>query len=95
MIDLNLIAKQGYNNALKRGRINEKMTHEEICNGIMEEFKEFMTASGTRPSVHLPEYSEAAEELADIVLCGLTELVRLGIEPEKIIMDKFIYNLTR
>lgn len=93
--DLNNIAKCSYNNALNRGRIQENMTHEEIADGILEEFTEFIGASETKPSEHIPEFSEAAEELADIAICCFTELCRMNVDVQRIITEKVRYNMTR
>lgn len=93
--DLNYIAKCSYNNAISRGRIKEKMTHREIAEGIMDEFQEFIMANETKPSVHIPEYTEAAEELADIAISCFTELHRMNVDVERIITEKVRYNMTR
>ena len=46
-------------------------------------------------STHLPQYTEAQEELADIIIACFTELHRRGVDVEKIITDKIKFNETR
>lgn len=47
------------------------------------------------PSEHLPEYTEAQEELADILITCLTELDRRKVDVEEIIMKKIEFNKIR
>lgn len=68
------------------------MTHEEIADGILEEFTEFIGASDTEPSEHIPEFTEAVEELADIAICCFTELYRMNVDVERIILEKVKFN---
>jgi len=95
MADLNMLAQLTYHNALKRGRIKPKMTHFSTATDIQSELLEFAMASETKPSEHLPQYTEAQEELADIVICGLTELYRRNVNVEAIIIEKVGFNETR
>jgi hypothetical protein len=48
-----------------------------------------------RESNHLPGYTEAQEELADILITCLTELHRRDTDIEKIVSEKVKYNKTR
>ena len=96
---MNQIAKTTYRTAVERGKItetNDRSTqHEEAHNSLIEEIKEFSWASEERVSNHLPGYTEAQEELADILITCLTELHRRGTDIEKIVSGKVKYNKTR
>lgn len=61
----------------------------------MSEMLEFNAASETKPSEHLPEYTEAQEELADIIICGLTELHRRNVDIEELVIKKIEFNERR
>ena len=56
---------------------------------------EFIKANEEKPSEHLPEYTEAQEELADILITCLTELDRRKVDVEEIIMKKIEFNKIR
>lgn len=96
---MNQIAKTTYITAVERGKITEtnyrSTQHEEAHNSLLEEIKEFSWASEVRVSNHLPGYTEAQEELADILITCLTELHRRGVDVEKIIKEKVEFNKTR
>lgn len=67
-----------------------------ICNDINGEMMTFFVeASEDKESVHLPEYTEAQEELADILICCMTELVKRGVNVDKIIDAKIKFNENR
>ena len=94
---MNHLAKISYETALRREQIttDNSNIHDESGDAIFREFSEYHYASETESSEHLPQYSEAAEELADILIVCLTELYRRGVNVEKIITDKIEYNKTR
>lgn len=96
---MNQIAKTTYRTAVERGKItetNDRSTqHEEAHNSLLEEIKEFSWASEVRVSNYLPGYTEAQEELADILITCLTELHRRGVDVERIVSEKVKYNKTR
>ena len=92
---INDLARQAFNNAIIRGKTSKDLSHDETFFGILEELKEFREASEDEKSKHLPEYSEAQEELADVLICCLTELHKRGTDVEKIIKDKVEFNKTR
>lgn len=92
---INKLAEQAFNNAIIRGKTNKDTTHDETFFGILEELREFRVASEFGKSKHLPEYTEAQEELTDVLICCLTELHRRGVDVEKIIKDKVEFNKTR
>ena len=91
---MNKLAKQAYDNALKRNKIFQDDTHEAIFRGILDELCEFRNATEL-PSVHLPFYSERQEELADVLICCLTELHREGVNVEEIVTAKINFNKNR
>lgn len=95
MIDLNCVAELCHTIAKQRGQIGEKVSHRETADGIGREFTEFINASETDRSVHLPEFTEAQEELADILITCLTELSRRKVNIEDIIIKKACFNRTR
>ncbi len=92
---INSLAMQAYYTALRRGKTATGYTQLDTFYGIFEELKEFREASERTHSAHLPDYTEAAEELADIAITCFTELYRRGIDVEKIITDKIAFNETR
>ena len=61
----------------------------------MIEVNEFAEASEDKKSEHLPEYTEAQEELADIIIGCMTELFKRGIDVDKIIDAKIEINEQR
>lgn len=92
---INDLAKQAHETAVRRGKTSEDASHLDIFFGILSELKEFREASEIDPSEHLPEYTETQEELADVLICCLTELHRRGVDVEKIIKAKIEFNKTR
>lgn len=92
---INKLAEQAFNNAIIRGKTSKDTTHDDTFFGILEELREFRVASEFGKSRHLPEYTEAQEELADVLICCLTELHRRGVDVEKIIKEKIEFNKTR
>lgn len=94
MSEINNLAREAYCNALKRGKITREDSHEIIYIGINKELNEFCDATDN-PSEHLPQYTERQEELADVLICCLTELHREGVDVEEIIKAKIEYNKKR
>ncbi len=92
---INDLARQSYNNAIARGKTGKDLLHDDIFFGIFEELKEFKQASEVKKSEHLPQYTQAQEELADILICCLTELHSRGTDVERIIKEKVEFNKTR
>lgn len=92
---INDLARQAFNNAIIRGKTAKDMNHLDTFFGIFSELKEFREASEVDPSEHLPEYTQAQEELTDVLICCLTELHRRGVDVEKILRDKIEFNKTR
>ena len=92
---INDLARQAFNNAIIRGKTSKDATHNDSFFDILDELKEFKDASEFQKSEHLPEYTEAQEELADVLICCLTELHRRGTDIEKILRDKIEFNKTR
>lgn len=92
---INDLAKQSYTTAIRRGKTCEELSHTDTVFGIFDELIEFRNSSEVAPSTHLPQYTEAQEELADIIIAGFTELYRRGVDVEKIITDKIKFNETR
>lgn len=93
--DFNVAAYEAYSNAIKRNKTEDSPNHEKDVLGLLEEFTEFSKASEDKPSEHLPEYTEAAEELADILIGCLTELYKRNVDVGSIIRDKINFNKTR
>ena len=91
---INNLAREAYNNAIRRGKITPEDSHEIIYIGINQELNEFCDATN-EPSEHLPQYTQRQEELADVLICCLTELHREGVDVEEIVTDKINYNKTR
>lgn len=98
LTDIDIIAIQSFTSACSRGKTSLKMTHEEVCNGIEEEFKEFRDATD-EPSEHIPPFTQKQEELADIILAAATELFKLCIKdenlPSEVIKAKIKFNWKR
>lgn len=92
---LTTLGARSYAGAVKRGKTSSVCTHYDTFWGIFEELKEFRESFEGTPSEHLPDYSQAQEELADILICCLTELHRRGVDIDKLILDKIQYNETR
>ena len=94
-MDLNGIASEAFYNALKRGKTSVFSSHNDVFIQIMDEVWEYKNASETNKSEHLPEYTEAQEELADVLICCLTELHKRGVNVEAIVEAKVEYNKRR
>lgn len=95
MIDLNNTAALCAENAKKRGKVGYDVSHHLTANDIYEELYEFERASEKVQSDHIPEYTQAQEELADILITCLTELHRRNVNIESIIERKLSFNQTR
>lgn len=95
MINLNNTAALCAENAMKRGKVGNEVSHILTWWSIRNELKEFDGASETGPSDHIPEYTEAEEELADILITCLTELHRRNVDVEAIITKKLEFNQNR
>lgn len=92
---INQLAQTAYETAIIRGKTSEDALHLDTFFGILSELKEFREASEIEPSEHLPEYTQAQEELTDVLICCLTELHRRGVDVERIIKEKIEFNKTR
>ena len=95
MTDLNQLASTCHMIAVNRGKVGDKIKHWKSASSISDELMEFIRASEEKPSEHLPEYTEAQEELADILITCLTELDRRKVDVEEIIMKKIEFNKIR
>lgn len=95
MENINQLAQTAFNNAIIRGKTQKDLSHNDSFWGILEELKEFREASEVEPSEHLPEYTQAQEELTDVLICCLTELHHRGVDVERIIKEKIEFNKTR
>ncbi len=84
---INQLAQTAFNTAIIRGKTEKDAGHLDAFFGILSELKEFREASEVDPSEHLPEYTQAQEELADVLICCLTELHRRGVDVEEIIAE--------
>lgn len=93
--DFNVVAHDACKNAVARHKTEFSPNHEKDVLSILEELSEFAKASEEKPSEHLPEYTEAAEELADIIIGCMTELYKRNVDVGSIIRDKMNFNETR
>ena len=92
---MNSLASRSCYNALKRGKTSVFSEHDEDANGIMGEVNEFLLASEERMSEHLPDYTEAQEELADVLISCMTELFKRGVNVDDIVRRKIAFNESR
>lgn len=92
---INDLAQTAFETAIIRGKTEKDAGHLDTFFGILSELKEFREASEIDPSEHLPEYTQAQEELTDVLICCLTELYRRGVDVEEIIKAKIEFNKTR
>ena len=92
---INELAQTAFDTAIIRGKTARDMNHLDTFFGIFSELKEFREASEIDPSEHLPEYTQAQEELTDVLICCLTELYRREVNVEEILIAKINYNKTR
>lgn len=95
MVDINSLAILAKENAFKRGKTCQGVFHSKTAADISRELTEFLCASEQDRSEHIPDYTEAQEELTDILITCLTELAKRNVDIEKILMDKIFYNQTR
>ena len=92
---INELAQTAFNTAIIRGKTAKDMNHLDTFFGIFSELKEFRDASEIDKSEHLPQYTQAQEELCDVLICCLTELHRRGTNVEEILKAKIEFNKTR
>lgn len=92
---INQLAQTAFNTAIIRGKTAKDAGHLDAFFDIFSELKEFREASEIDKSEHLPEYSQAQEELTDVLICCLTELHRRGVDVERIVKEKIEFNKTR
>lgn len=95
MIDLKETARRAFEDALRRGKTAVAPSHYLDACSILKEIDEFQMADENKPSAHVPLYTEAQEELADILISCLTELHKRGTDVEAIIRHKMIFNQSR
>lgn len=95
MENINQLAQTAFDTAIIRGKTAKDMNHLDTFFSILSELKEFREAGETKKSEHLSEYTETQEELADVLICCLTELHRRGVDVEEIIKAKIEFNKTR
>lgn len=95
MIDLKETARRAFEDALRREKTLVAPSHYFDAYSIFKEIDEFQMADERKPSVHVPLYTEAQEELADILIACLTELHKRGTDVEAIIRHKMIFNQSR
>lgn len=95
MENINKLAETAYYTAVERGKTHRDLSHLDTFFGILSELKEFREASEIDPSEHLPQYTQAQEELTDVLICCLTELHRREVNVEEILIAKINYNKTR
>lgn len=95
MINLNNISALCAENAKNRGKVGYDVSHYLTACSLYCELDEFDEASEKAHSDHLPEYTEAQEELADILITCLTELHRRNVDVEAIITKKLEFNQQR
>lgn len=88
-------ASKAFHKALRRGKTSIYNSHKQDTESIMIEVNEFAEASEDKKSEHLPEYTEAQEELADIIIGCMTELFKRGVDVDKIIDAKIEFNEQR
>lgn len=95
METIDILAQQAYADAIRRGKTETRVNHWAEYLGIKEELQEFCRASETKVSEHLEEFTEAEEELADVMICCMTELTKRGIRISEILRKKIEFNSTR
>lgn len=95
VLRINDLAKLAHETAIVRGKTSKDLSHDDTFFGILDELREFREASEIDPSEHLPQYTQAQEELTDVLICCLTELHRRGTNVEEILKAKIEFNKTR
>lgn len=92
-INMNMAAREAYEWAEKRGKIGKYSSAMMQIAKVKEEVTELMNASNNR-SIHI-NYTEQQEEAADVIISTLTLLHGQGIDVNKLIRDKMVYNAKR
>lgn len=99
MIDLNKLAKETYETAVRRGKFvptdSKSEMHNVSYSAILGELTEFAIASEMSESIHIKGYTEAEEEMIDILITCLTGLRQRGTDIEKLLLDKMEFNKAR
>lgn len=95
MVNLNEIARRTFECAIKRKKTTPHINHTLDAVSLLQELDEFHMADEKKASGHIPPYTEAQEELADILITCLTELYKRGTNIEAIVTQKIDFNEQR
>lgn len=92
--EINELAERAYRCAVRRGKTIEKgnISHKDTVASLADEFSEFVIANERLKSEHIEFVSQAAEELADILIVCMTELHRRNVDVEKLLLTKMEFN---
>lgn len=93
-MDLTTLSRLAFESAIRRHKTQVGLTAKQTAKGIMAEVEELAQAR-KRKSSHIPQYTEEEEELADILICCLTELYSRGCNAHEIVEAKIEFNKTR
>lgn len=94
-MDLTTLSRMAFESAIKRKKTKIGLSPAETAKGIQAEVKELSKARPFEPSPHISRYTEVEEELADILICCLTELYARGCNVQQVLEAKIAYNAIR
>lgn len=92
---LNELAERTYKCAVARGKTGKQVNHEKDAAGLIEEVHEFYQAKEKWESDKMYGYTQAQEELADVLIVCLTELYKRNVDIEDIVQEKIHLNELR
>lgn len=92
---LNELAKRAYACAIARRKTGKLVNHEKDAAGLIEEVHEFYQAKEKWESDKMYGYTEAQEELADVLIVCLTALYKRNVDIDEIVEKKIHINELR
>jgi NTP pyrophosphatase (non-canonical NTP hydrolase) len=92
---MNTLARQAFESAIKRNKHRVGQPLATSVASIQEELDELAQSDPSKPSPHIPMYTETEEELADILIACMTELYARGVPVLNIIRKKINFNRGR
>lgn len=94
-MNLNELAKRAFKCAVARGKTGKQVNHEKDAAGLIEEVHEFFQAREKWESTKMYGYTEAQEELADVLIVCLTELHKRNVDIDDLVQEKIHLNELR
>lgn len=92
--NLNEIAKEAHDCAVRRGKISSIDEENNFHRDLLNEVTEVFGAEG-KMSSHIGQFTDFEEELADVILVAMSTLHHFGSNIDALIKAKMDFNHTR